>query len=358
MGKTAVAEALAAALRLRLVRLQCYEGLSAHHALYEWDYARQLLAIRMAEATGEGRHELDSRVFDSRFLLRRPLLEAIWPHDNSPVLLLVDEIDRADEEFEALLLEVLSQFQVTIPELGTIVAARRPMILLTANRTRALSDALRRRCLYHWIPFPSLDREIEIVQRRLPQVSERLARHACMFVQQLRDGYYRKAPGVSETIDWLRALTVLGADTLTPERVTDTLGCLLKDAEDVELLPRQGRRACVRRARDTLRGDEIVTSPSPVALAALAAARARRSGSPAEDVALFARLLRAAGVPVPMSAVLIAARAVDHVRLDRREDFHAAFARASMSKPLEETGDPRCCLSGVLVGADIGPGTG
>ena len=235
VGKTAVAEALAAALGLRLVRLQCYEGLSAQHALYEWDYARQLLAIRMAEATSEGGDELDSRVFDSRFLLRRPLLEAIWPYDDSPVLLLIDEIDRADEEFEALLLEVLSQFQVTIPELGTIVATQRPMVVLTANRTRSLSDALRRRCLYHWIPFPSLDREIEIVQRRLPQVSERLARHACMFVAALRGGYYRKSPGVSETIDWLRALTVLGAETLTVEGVHDTLGCLLKDSEDVGL---------------------------------------------------------------------------------------------------------------------------
>ena len=235
VGKTAVAEALAAAAGARLVRLQCYDGLAAHHALYEWDYARQLLAIRMAEAAGTGRDDLESQVFDMRFLLRRPLLEAIWPYDDRPVLLLVDEVDRADEEFEALLLEVLSQYQVTIPEIGTIKATRKPIIVLTANRTRALSDALRRRCLYHWIPFPTLDREIEIVQRRLPEVPERLARHACMLVQALRAGHYRKSPGVSETIDWLRALTAMGTVELSRPRVQDTIGCLLKDAEDTEL---------------------------------------------------------------------------------------------------------------------------
>ncbi|MGZ4537115.1 MAG: AAA family ATPase [Nocardioidaceae bacterium] len=235
VGKTSVAEALAAARGARLVRLQCYEGLSAHHALYEWDYARQLLEIRLAEAGGAGRDELESRVFDTRFLLRRPLLEAIWPYDDRPVLLLVDEVDRADEEFEALLLEVLSQYQVTIPEIGTVTATRRPTIVLTANRTRALSDALRRRCLYHWIPFPTLDREIEIVQRRLPDAAERLTRHACMFVQALRAGHYRKAPGVSETIDWMRAMTAMGTQELTAPGVVETLGCLLKDADDVRL---------------------------------------------------------------------------------------------------------------------------
>ncbi len=235
VGKTAVAESLAAARGARLVRLQCYEGLSAHHALYEWDYARQLLEIRMAEASGTSRDELESRIFDTRFLLRRPLLEAIWPYDDRPVLLLVDEVDRADEEFEALLLEVLSQFQVTIPEVGTVTATRRPTIVLTANRTRALSDALRRRCLYHWIPFPPLDREIEIVQRRLPEAAERLTRHACMFVQALRAGHYRKAPGVSETIDWMRAMTAMGTQELTAAGVEQTLGCLLKDADDVRL---------------------------------------------------------------------------------------------------------------------------
>ncbi|KWW98231.1 ATPase [Carbonactinospora thermoautotrophica] len=235
VGKTSVAEALAAAEGSRLVRLQCYEGLSAHHALYEWDYARQLLAIRLAEASGGATEALRSRIFHPDFLLKRPLLEAIWPEQDEDVLLLIDEVDRADEEFEALLLEVLSQFQVTIPEIGTIKAKRRPTIILTANRTRPLSDALRRRCLYHWIPFPSLDREIEIVKTKIPDVSERLAQRGCLLVQRLRTGYYRKAPGVSETIDWLRALTLLGATDVQRKQVEETIGCLLKDSEDVRL---------------------------------------------------------------------------------------------------------------------------
>jgi MoxR-like ATPase len=246
VGKTSVAEALAAAAGIRLVRLQCYEGLSAHHALYEWDYARQLLTIRMAEAHNEGMEALRSRVFAPEFLLRRPLLEAIWPHDDKDVLLLVDEVDRADEEFEALLLEMLSEFQVTIPEIGTISATRRPTIVLTANRSRALSDALRRRCLYHWIAFPSLAREIEIVRTRLPEVSERLAQRACLLVQRLRDGYYRKVPGVSETIDWLRALTVLGATDLERNQVEATIGCLLKDSEDIRMFTEQGSERVYR----------------------------------------------------------------------------------------------------------------
>ena len=235
VGKTAVAEAVAAARGARLLRLQCYEGLSAQHALYEWDYARQLLEIRLGEARGDARGDLRSRIFQTEFLLRRPLLEAIWPENDDDIVLLVDEVDRADEEFEALLLEVLSEFQVTIPEIGTIQAARKPTIILTANRTRSLSDALRRRCLYHWIPYPTFDQELEIVHARLPDVPQQLARQACLFVQHLRAGYYRKAPGVSETIDWLRALTLLGAADLQPGQAEDTLGCLLKDSDDVAL---------------------------------------------------------------------------------------------------------------------------
>ncbi len=242
-GKTSVAEALAAAEGTRIIRLQCYEGLSAHQALYEWDYARQLLAIRMSEARGEGLENLESRIFRPEFLLRRPLLEAIWPDNDEKVLLLVDEVDRADEAFESLLLEILSQFQVTIPEIGTIRASRRPTIILTANRTRTLSDALRRRCLYHWLPFPSLAREIEIVRRRIPGVSERLTQQGCLLVQRIRSGYYRKSPGVSETIDWLRALTLLGAHDIGESQVTETLGCLLKDSEDVTFfLEKDGAR--------------------------------------------------------------------------------------------------------------------
>jgi MoxR-like ATPase len=233
VGKTSVAEAMAAAYGARLVRLQCYDGLSAHHALYEWDYARQILAIRMAEASGEAGAALRARIFHPEFLLRRPLLEAIWPQDDREVLLLIDEVDRADEEFEALLLEVLSQFQVTIPEIGTITAQRRPMIILTANRARPLSDALRRRCLYHWIPFPTLDREIEIVRRRVPAASQKVTQRVCLFVQRLRQGYYRKAPGISETIDWLRALTLLDVADLDAACLEETIGCLLKDSDDL-----------------------------------------------------------------------------------------------------------------------------
>jgi MoxR-like ATPase len=235
VGKTSVAEALADITGARLVRLQCYEGLAAHHALYEWDYTRQLLSIRLSEARGGATAELKSSIFSPEFLLRRPLLEAIWPGDDRPVVLLIDEIDRADEEFEALLLELLSQFQITIPEIGTISAQNRPVIILTANRTRSLSDALRRRCLYHWIPFPDLDRETAILQARLPGASAHLVQQTCLFVERIRAGYYRKAPGISETLDWLRALTLLGGGEITPARVAETIGVLLKDSEDMRL---------------------------------------------------------------------------------------------------------------------------
>ena len=231
VGKTSVAETLAEVTGARLVRLQCYEGLAAHHALYEWDYTRQLLSIRLAEARGQA----PASIFSEEFLLRRPLLEAIWPVDDRPVVLLVDEVDRADEEFEALLLELLAQFQITIPELGTITAALRPTIVLTANRTRPLSAALRRRCLYHWIGYPSLDREIAILQARLPDASARLVQQACLLVERLRAGAYRKLPGVSETLDWVRALTLLGAVEVQAGLVDETLGVLLKDADDLRL---------------------------------------------------------------------------------------------------------------------------
>ncbi|MDT7616310.1 MAG: hypothetical protein QOF00_3757, partial [Pseudonocardiales bacterium] len=234
VGKTEIAKVLATALDTELIRLQCYEGLDVNTALYEWNYPKQMLSIKMDEGTGISREQEEAHIFSDAFLLKRPLLRAISALEKSPVLL-IDEVDRADEEFEALLLELLSQFQVTIPELGTIRAERRPTIVLTANRTRALSDALRRRCLYHWIGFPSLEREIEIVRTRLPEASDRLVQRGCLLVQRLRAGYYRKAPGVSETIDWLRALTLFGATDLDRDRVEDTLGCLLKDSEDMAL---------------------------------------------------------------------------------------------------------------------------
>jgi MoxR-like ATPase len=235
VGKTSVAETLAAVLDARLVRLQCYEGITAQQALYEWDYVRQLLTIRLGEAEGADADRLRADIFGSEFLLRRPLLDAIWPDDDRRVVLLVDEVDRSDEEFEAMLLELLSQFQITIPEIGTVRARTRPTIVLTANRTRSLSDALRRRCLYHWIPFPSLEAEIRILQARLPSASTLLTEEVCRFVDRLRAGYYRKRPSIAETLDWLRALTLLDVRRLVPDRIDETLGVLLKDSDDLRL---------------------------------------------------------------------------------------------------------------------------
>ncbi len=228
VGKTEAAKSIAGALGARLIRLQCYEGLDVAHAVYEWNYPRQLLHIRAAQ---EGTvHE--GELFGPEYLIRRPLLEAIQSEE--PVVLLIDEIDRADEEFEAFLLEVLSDFQITIPEIGTIRARRRPAVILTSNRTRELHDALKRRCLFHWIGHPSLEREIEIVRIRVPGVPERLAAQAAAFVQGLRQLDLAKPPGVAETIDWSRALAALGRLELDAETVEATLGSVLKYHEDFE----------------------------------------------------------------------------------------------------------------------------
>ncbi len=224
VGKTEVGKALAGALGARLIRLQCHEGIDLHHAVYDWDYARQLLAIRVAEAGGSAPAEL----FGSEFLLRRPLLEAL--ESSEPTVLLIDEIDRADDEFEAFLLEFLSDFQVSIPELGTVRAQRRPLVVLTSNRTRELHDALKRRCLYHWIDYPSRDREAEIVRARLPGVPEAVADRVCEAVARLRGEELYKLPGVGETITWARALLALG-DGATLDA---TLGVALKVREDVD----------------------------------------------------------------------------------------------------------------------------
>jgi MoxR-like ATPase len=284
VGKTSVAEALAEVTGARLVRLQCYEGLAAHQALYEWDYTRQLLSIRLSEARGEANAELKASIFSPEFLLRRPLLDAIWPADDRPVVLLIDEIDRADEEFEALLLELLSQFQITIPEIGTISAERRPVIVLTANRTRSLSDALRRRCLYHWIPFPALDREIAILQTRLPEASTLLVQQTCLFVERLRGGYYRKAPGISETLDWLRALTLLGESEIRPARVAETIGVLLKDSEDIRLFTEKDHERVYReygmRVESLCRGITCCNGPIRPAASAPATCATTSSSSP------------------------------------------------------------------------------
>jgi MoxR-like ATPase len=227
VGKTEAAKAVAAALDAPLIRLQCYEGLDIAHAVYEWNYARQLLHIRAAQAGTVDEAEL----FGREFLVRRPVLEAL--ESETRALLLIDEIDRADEEFEAFLLEVLSDFQVTIPELGTIHARLRPYVIMTSNRTRELHDALKRRCLYHWIGHPSLEREIEIVGLRVPGIPERLAEQSARFAAELRSLDLQKPPGIAETIDWVRALTALGQQELDVENVEATLGSLLKYHEDL-----------------------------------------------------------------------------------------------------------------------------
>ena len=231
VGKTEVAKALASSLDTELIRLQCYEGLDVHHAVYEWNYIRQMLHIRMLEARGERPEEQD--LFGQEFLLSRPLLQAIeWKGDRPPVLL-IDELDRSDEEFEAFLLEILSEFQVTIPEIGTIRAERRPIAVITSNRTREVHDALKRRCLYHWIDYPSFDREFEILRLRLPEAPERLTRQVTAFVQKVREEDLYKKPGVAETLDWAEALWALDQEQLDPEIVDNTLGALLKYQDDV-----------------------------------------------------------------------------------------------------------------------------
>jgi len=231
VGKTEVAKVLARVLGTNLIRLQCYEGLDQATALYEWNYPKQLLRIKLEEGTGHTPEQKEAAIFSEPFLLRRPLLQAIT-QDGQPPVLLVDECDRADEEFEAFLLEVLSDFQVTIPEIGTIKASQPPYVVLTSNRSRELSDALRRRCLYLWIDYPSFEKEVKIVQRKVPGINERLARQVSKFMETLRQVRLSKVPGVAETLDWAQALVVFHADHLNETLVAETLGCVLKDADD------------------------------------------------------------------------------------------------------------------------------
>ena len=232
VGKTELAKALASAFGLQLIRLQCYEGIDANQALYEWDYTRQLLYVRtLTEQALQDKTAIDD-IFGPRFLVERPLLKAIKAGDRA--VLLVDEIDRADDEFEAFLLEVLSDFQVTIPELGTVKCKRPPVVVLTSNRTRELHDALKRRCLFHWIDYPKLEREVEIVRARAPEVPEELARQVSKAVQNLRKMDLQKRPGVAETLDWARALDFLGAERLDANVTTATLGSVLKDRDDID----------------------------------------------------------------------------------------------------------------------------
>ena len=233
VGKTEAAKVMASVLGARLIRLQCYEGIDLAHALYEWNYPRQLLHIRLLNESAD-RAAAEQEIFGREFLLRRPLLDAIDNHDEVPPVLLIDEIDRSDEEFEAFLLELLSDFQISIPELGTIRAARPPFVVITSNRTREVHDALKRRCLYHWIDYPTVDKELAIVRARAPEAAEQLAREVTRLVHGLREMDLYKVPGVAETLDWTRALAQLGATRIDTSLVDVTLGAALKYQEDLE----------------------------------------------------------------------------------------------------------------------------
>ena len=250
VGKTEVAKVIARLLDTDLIRLQCYEGLDVHHAVYEWNYTRQMMHIRVMEARGE--RAAEAELFGPDFLLRRPLLQAIENSREKAPVLLVDEVDRSDEEFEAFLLEVLSDFQITIPEIGTIKAERPPVAVITSNRTREVHDALKRRCLYYWIDYPGFDKEFEIVRAKVPQASAQLARQITGFIQELRRADLYKVPGVAETLDWTAALVALDQQALEPGIVEETLGVILKYQDDVEKVRGENLRAILDRVKVTV----------------------------------------------------------------------------------------------------------
>ncbi|KEJ89478.1 AAA 5 ATPase [Sulfitobacter donghicola DSW-25 = KCTC 12864 = JCM 14565] len=253
VGKTEIAKALAAAMGRRLIRLQCYEGLDASSAVYEWNFPAQMVAIRTAEATGStDRAALNGELFSDEFLIERPLLQALRPDENGAPILLIDELDRTDAPFEAFLLEALSDFQVTIPEMGTIKAPEPPIVILTSNRTREVHDALKRRCLYHWVDYPDFEREMEILQARAPEATEALSREVVAFVQRLRTEDLFKKPGVAETIDWAKCLLALDALTLSPEVIADTLGAVLKYQDDIAKLQGSEAKRLLDEARASL----------------------------------------------------------------------------------------------------------
>ena len=251
VGKTEIAKALATGLDTDLIRLQCYEGLDISHAIYEWNHARQLLEIRLMEAEGGlDRKTATSNLFSDEFLIKRPLLQAIdISRDKSPVLL-IDELDRADEEFEGFLLELLADFQITIPELGTLQAVHRPIVIITSNRTREIHDALKRRCLYYWIDYPDFQKEMQIVASKLPDAPRRLAEQVTGFIQELRQTELYKIPGISETVDWTAALLALNQTELDPSVIDDTLGIILKYQDDIELVRGEPVRAMLDRSRN------------------------------------------------------------------------------------------------------------
>lgn len=250
VGKTEVAKILAALLDTELIRLQCYEGLDVHHAVYEWNYTRQMMHIRLLEAQGGQANEAE--LFGPEFLLRRPLLQAIEQSNHQPPVLLIDELDRSDDEFEAFLLEVLSDFQITIPEIGTIKTSNPPVVVITSNRTREVHDALKRRCLYYWIDYPSFEKELEIVQTQLPDAPTKLARQITGFIQALREMDLYKLPGVAETLDWTTALVALDQKALDPVIVDETLGAVLKYQDDVEKVKGERARLILDRVKAEL----------------------------------------------------------------------------------------------------------
>ncbi len=258
VGKTEIAKVLAATLDRRLIRLQCYEGLDVATAVYEWNYPAQMMAIRLSEAAGEhDKERIEHDIFSERYLIKRPLLQAMEPSVSGAPVLLIDEIDRADEAFEAFLLEVLSDFQVTIPELGVIKAPEPPIVVITSNRTREIHDALKRRCLYHWVGYPDAAREMAIVRAKAPRAPERLTRELVGFVQRLRGQDLFKSPGVAETLDWASALTELDAVALDPAQVSDTLGVLLKYQDDIAKIEGATAQALIEETRAELRRMEL-----------------------------------------------------------------------------------------------------
>jgi MoxR-like ATPase len=257
VGKTEIAKVLSATLGRRLIRLQCYEGLDISSAVYEWNYGAQMIAIRLAEAQGEGdRARIEHDVFSDRFLIKRPLLQALEPDPAGPPVLLIDEIDRADEAFEAFLLEVLADFQITVPELGTVKALLPPIVLVTSNRTREVHDALKRRCLYHWVGYPNAERELKILRTKVPGIAKKLSEQVVAFVQALRKEDLFKSPGVAETLDWAGALTELDVVALDPATVSDTLGALLKYQDDIARLDGSKVKALLDEAKAELRAAE------------------------------------------------------------------------------------------------------
>jgi MoxR-like ATPase len=257
VGKTEIAKVLATTLGRRLIRLQCYEGLDVSAAVYEWNYGAQMIAIRLAEAEGEGdRTRIEHDVFSDRFLIKRPLLQALEPDPSGAPVLLIDEIDRTDEAFEAFLLEVLADFQVTVPELGTVKAAHPPIVVVTSNRTREVHDALKRRCLYHWVGYPTAERELKILRAKVPGIAKKLSEQIVAFVQALRKEDLFKSPGVAETLDWAGALTELDVVALDPATVSDTLGVLLKYQDDIVRLDGTKVKALLDEVKSELRAAE------------------------------------------------------------------------------------------------------